>query len=85
MGLAIVAKLVMHYGGTVCIDSDFSSGTAFRVTLPAASKQDESSRSPESPTKLSHPQWQLDLDGRHAMGRVGRHKSQSLGSERHSR
>ncbi len=89
MGLAIVAKLVMHYGGTVCIDSEFSSGTAFLVTLPAASQGDASqgdaSQGDGPSTKLSRPQWQLQLDGRHAVSRVGRHKSRSLRSHRGDR
>lgn len=88
MGLAIVAKLVTHYGGIVRIDSAVSSGTAFLVTLPAASQQDASQEdelgpSSEPSTKLSRPQWQHQLDGRHATGRSNRHKAQSLRSNRY--
>ncbi len=36
MGLAIVKKIVDHYGGTVFVDPLCRSGTAFVVSLPAA-------------------------------------------------
>lgn len=36
MGLAIVRKIAEHYGGEADIDSQFTGGTAFQVTLPVA-------------------------------------------------
>ncbi|HYW80715.1 MAG TPA: HAMP domain-containing sensor histidine kinase [Thermoguttaceae bacterium] len=84
MGLAIVEKLAMHYGGSACIDSNISPGTAFLVTLPAAAQQDGSSRSSEPSSEPSSEQgpsrWQLELDGRHVSGRSQRYKPRSLRS-----
>ena len=68
MGLAIVKKLVVHYGGTVCIDPEFPGGTAFLVTLPSASAIAEPTSSAEPAMPVGGPPWQLELDGRHSVG-----------------
>ncbi len=39
MGLAIVRRVIQHYGGDITIDADFHTGTAFEFTLPRASRQ----------------------------------------------
>lgn len=37
LGLAVVAKLAYSYGGTIDVDSDYSGGARFVITLPSAS------------------------------------------------
>jgi signal transduction histidine kinase len=66
MGLAIVRKIVDHYGGSVFVDPDCDAGTAFVVCLPGAPAEAARAAAPAeiAPEADGHP-WNLQLDGRH--------------------
>jgi len=60
MGLAIVKKIVDHYGGSVCVDPECDEGTTFLVTLPSAGD-----RITEREVDVEGRRWKLQLDARH--------------------
>lgn len=45
MGLAIVRKIVQHYGGTVCVETPADGGTTFAIQLPSTGSPDLGSES----------------------------------------
>jgi len=59
MGLAIVKKIVDHYGGSVCVDPECEEGTRFLVALPSA---DGRTAVPEA--DVEGRRWKLQLDVR---------------------
>ena len=66
MGLAIVKKIVDHYGGSVYVAPDCPAGTAFVVLLPEP--LDQTSLTPSAAEPLPEPMgrnWKLQVDGRH--------------------
>ncbi len=84
MGLAIVKKIVEHYGGSIRIDPGCRAGTAFLVTLPG-----ESLDSPglcESHAAGGKPQRRsLDHDAAHRDQRLQPHQSVHREGSRHGR
>ena len=84
MGLAIVRKIVEHYGGSVRIDPNCPTGTALLVTLPVKPLDDRGD--PEHhDTGGKSPQRSLGHDAAHPDLRLKPHQSVRGGSSRHGR
>jgi len=61
MGLAIVRRIVEHFGGSITLDADCQSGNSFVVCLPAA----ELTPSVEATSVSPEPREVFQLDGHH--------------------
>lgn len=67
MGLAIIKKIVEHYGGSVHVDPNGQTGTTFVVSLPEPSGQ--AARSLPAADPVPEPKGQsrqFQVDGRHS-------------------
>jgi signal transduction histidine kinase len=84
MGLAIVKKIVEHYGGQVYVDPQCQAGTTFVVSLPQpAGRTGQVRSSPETPAEQQDHRWRLQLDGQHKQ-RPGRlHRPVTRGPRHH--
>ena len=90
MGLAIVKKIVEHYGGTIQIDPSCPTGTAFLVTLPGEPLDSPSLSEPDGGngadrTDRESRRRSLDHDAAHRDRRLQPHQSVRRGGSLHGR
>jgi len=83
MGLAIVRKIVQHYGGSVCVESGTEGGTAFEIELPSISgaKNDDGFSGATVDHETIPPDRRLDHDTPHDDPRLHSHRSRSRRTE----
>jgi signal transduction histidine kinase len=84
MGLAIIRKIVEHYGGFVRIDPSCPSGTALLVTLPVKPLDNRSDPQPHDASGKS-PQRSLGHDAAHPDRHLKPHQSIRGEASRHGR
>ena len=84
MGLAIVKKVVEHYGGSIRIDPNCPTGTAFLVTLPGEPLESPSLAEQHGPDGESR-QRSLEHDAAHRDRRLQPHQSARREGTRHGR
>ena len=84
MGLAIVRKIVEHYGGSVRIDPSCPAGTALLVTLPVE-PLDNRGDPQDHDARGKSPQRSLGHDAAHPDRRLKPHQSVRSESSRHGR
>ncbi len=66
MGLAIVKRIVDHYGGSAYVDPHSRMGTTIVVTLPNAARQVAEDLAAETgSSEEATRRWKLELDGEH--------------------
>jgi len=83
MGLAIVKKIVDHYGGAVYVDPQCRQGTSLVVALPAA--EFEPVESPRAGSRFAGTdrQWKLEPDGHSDRHPVPLHGTRAAQATRH--